>query len=71
VETHADASWLRLTARVRGEYLEMPGLELTAAQAIRLLGLEPPICNRLLSDLVASGFLRQRSDGRYVRGDAL
>ena len=38
--------------RVRGEYLEMPGLRLTTAQAQRLWGLERSDCDRLLTALV-------------------
>ena len=34
--------------RIQGEYLEMPGLRLTAAQAQRLWGLERDVCDALL-----------------------
>lgn len=61
---------LPLAVRVRSEYLEMPGLRLTAAQAGRLLGLDAAECARLFAHLVSSGFLRIGRDGHYVRADA-
>jgi hypothetical protein len=63
----ADDRWL---ARIRAEYLEMPGLSLTRAQAERLWGLDRAACEALLSALLESGFLRQTPRGGYVRGDA-
>jgi hypothetical protein len=56
----------QLLDRIRGEYLEMPGLKLTLAQAQRLwqLGEE---CLELLGMLVDAKFLCRRSDGRYAR----
>lgn len=59
-----------LRARVRAEFLEMPGLNLTARQARRLLGLEAPTCDTLLGELVQTGFLRYTPDGRFIRADA-
>ncbi len=56
--------------RVRGEYLEMPGLRLTPAQAARLLGLEPQVCCDVLAILVAEGFLGRTQDGCFVRRGA-
>jgi hypothetical protein len=56
-----------MVRRVRGEYLEMPGLSLTERQAQRLWHLEPEVCRLLLKALVDSGFLRRTSHGGYVR----
>jgi hypothetical protein len=56
--------------RIQGEYLEMPGLRLTAAQAQRLWGLESATCSSLLAALVDAKFLTQTRDGAYVRSDA-
>lgn len=56
-----------LLARVRGEYLEMPGLRLTLRQAQRLWGLDSSTCRDVLADLVGTGFLVARADGTYVR----
>lgn len=55
--------------RVQGEFVEMPGLSLTAAQAQRLWGLDREFCDKLLETLVAAGFLVQRRDGAYSRVD--
>jgi hypothetical protein len=57
--------------RIQGEYLEMPGLRLTAAQAQRLWGLDPAMCSSLLAALVDAQFLRQTRDGAYIRSDAM
>jgi len=56
-------------ARMRGEFREMPGLKLTARQARRLWGLDAPICDTLLDDLVQAGFLRRTPDGCFVRSE--
>jgi hypothetical protein len=53
--------------RVQGEYLEMPGLRLTTAQAQRLWGLERAECDRLLAHLVEANFLFQTRDGAFMR----
>ena len=56
--------------RIRGEYLEMPGLSLTVPQAQRLWGLEPAFCHDLLKALVESGFLVRTATGAYVHHDS-
>jgi len=53
--------------RVKGEYLEMPGLRLTPAQAQRLWGLDREACNALLGALVDTKFLSRTRDGAFVR----
>jgi len=58
-----------IVQRVRGEYLEMPGLSLTERQAQRLWQLEPEACRSLFRVLVESGFLRQTPRGGYVRAN--
>jgi hypothetical protein len=55
--------------RIQGEFVEMPGLRLTAAQAQRLWGLERDVCHALLGALVQSKFLSQTRDGSFVRSD--
>jgi hypothetical protein len=55
--------------RVRGEYLEMPGLSLTEQQAQRLWHIDADACRSLFASLVDSGFLRRTSRGGYVRAD--
>ena len=58
-----------IVRRVRGEFLEMPGLRLTEPQARRLWALEPSLCNAVLSELVDNGFLLRTRDGAFVRVD--
>ena len=53
--------------RICSEYLEMPGLRLTNAQAQRLLGLDAVVCNDALTFLVDAGFLRRTPTGQYAR----
>lgn len=55
--------------RVRSEYLEMPGLSLTGAQAAKLLGLERAVAVEVLRRLEQSGFLACTADGRFVHRD--
>ena len=58
-----------LVQRARGEFLEMPGLQLTIAQAARLWGLDTSACHRVVSALVGSSFLRWTRDGKVARVD--
>jgi hypothetical protein len=53
--------------RMQAEFVEMPGLRLTAAQARRLWGLESDVCAALLGSLVDARFLVQTRDGAFVR----
>ena len=53
--------------RIRGEYLEMPGLRLTTAQAQRLWNLDRSTCEHMLGTLVENRFLQQTRDGSFVR----
>lgn len=55
--------------RIQGEFIEMPGLRLTAPQAQRLWGLERDVCDALLGALVDAKFLSQTRDGAFVRAD--
>ena len=55
--------------RVRGEYLEMPGLRLTPAQAQRLWGLDAQAAQAVINALVDARFLRRTPDGAFVRAD--
>lgn len=52
--------------RVKGEFLEMPGLRLTTAQAQRLWGLARTECEDLLDLLVHQDFLLRTRDGAFV-----
>jgi hypothetical protein len=55
--------------RVQGEYIEMPGLRLTPAQAQRLWGMDRAACDALLGALVEAKFLFRTRDGAFVRSD--
>lgn len=46
------------TDRIRAEFMEMPGLELSLPQAVRLWGLGPDDCRGVIDSLVECGFLR-------------
>jgi hypothetical protein len=53
--------------RIRAEYLEMPGLQLTVEQVQRLCGVERAICHVVLETLVEAKFLCTKSNGVYAR----
>jgi hypothetical protein len=56
-----------LLARIRAEYLEMPGLRLTIPQVQRLCGGELTACEEVLDRLVKERFLYHQADGTYAR----
>lgn len=56
----------RLLSLIRSEYLEMPGLCLTAAQAQRLWHLDQDTCHSALSELVENKFLKRSNSGHYL-----
>ena len=57
----------RIIERIRGEYLEMPGLRLTPAQAQRLCGIDQTVCKAVLDALVDAQFLAVNIHGMYTR----
>jgi hypothetical protein len=54
-----------LTQRVLSEFDEMPGTCLTLAQATRLFGVTPEICQRIMNELIADGRLHRTADSRF------
>ena len=56
-----------LVRRIEGEYREMPGLNLTLAQAERLWGVDQPTCLRVLTLLVTRRVLKRTQTGTYLR----
>jgi hypothetical protein len=52
--------------RIRAEFMEMPGLQLSLIQAQRLYGLDRTVCKAALDALVDEDFLRVK-DGKYRR----
>ena len=55
------------STRVREEFGSLPGLALTAEQARLVFDLERDMCERILTALVAEGFLSRTSHGAYRR----
>jgi hypothetical protein len=53
--------------RIAMEYIEMPDLKLTAAQARRLWNISSEVCDMALAALVARGFLMQTRTGAFLR----
>ncbi len=58
-----------IVRRVRDEFLEMPGLKLTPAQATRLWGLEHETCRAVIETLITTTFLRWTPSGAITRAD--
>ena len=56
-----------MVRRVRAEFLEMPGLRLTFAQAMRLWDLSENECQRVIDALIAVCFLQKTPTGEVVR----
>ena len=58
-----------LAERVRGEFIEMPGLQLTLAQATKLWNLDQKACRQVIDALVDASFLRWTPSGTIVRAE--
>ena len=58
-----------LLYRIRGEFLESPGMRLTLEQAARLWHMDAATCATALMRLVADRFLTRTRHGAYVRLD--
>jgi len=59
-----------LLRRVQAEFLEMPGLSLTRAQARRLWALDDTLCEAVLSALVDARFLVQSRNASFIRASS-
>ena len=66
-ERHHDDGITSLLHRIRSEFIEMPGLRLTPAQAARLWGMERHTSERILDGLALAGFLSKNREGAYLR----
>ena len=53
--------------RVQAEFLEMPGLRVTRAQARRLWALEDAVCEAVLCALVDAHFLVESRNASFTR----
>src|SRR5882672_8984966 len=60
----------RLVHRVRSEFIEMPGLQLTLPQAARLWGLDHDASRQVIDALVEGAFLRWTAQGTVIRAKA-
>jgi hypothetical protein len=58
-----NVSSAELLARIRAEFLEMPGLRLTAPQAQCLFGLDSETWEGVLAALLDAGFLTRTHNG--------
>lgn len=67
METQAHCAIEDVMRRIRGEFLEMPGMRLTEAQARRLWNLDAVACGALLNALVDAQFLFRTRDGAFMR----
>lgn len=63
----SEEEYERLAGRVTAEYLEMPGLRLTLAQAQCLFGLDRQTCEAVFGALVSQRFLDRAASGLYTR----
>ena len=55
--------------RAQAEFLEMPGLQLTEAQAARLWCFDSALCSAVLAALVQSRFLVRTRNASFARSD--
>jgi len=60
-------SFLEAIRRAKAEFLEMPGLKLTVAQAARLWSVDSALSRQVLSALVEARFLAETSNASFVR----
>ena len=63
---HEHASIVDAVHHLKGLFLEVPGLQLTADDASRLSGLEPETCQVVLEALQDAHFLRRARNGAFV-----
>jgi hypothetical protein len=64
--TALEARVENIVSRVRGEFIEMPGLKLTFAQAQRLWGLARSTCEAVIDRLIESPFPVWARDGALL-----
>ena len=64
-------SFSEVVDRARAHFTEMPGLELTLPEAVRLLGFGADDCRYVIDALVDAGFLRWTARRTVVRTDAM
>jgi DNA-binding MarR family transcriptional regulator len=62
-------SFTRTVERIRAEFMEMPGLTLTVAQAARLWALDVALCSAALRTLEDARFLVRTRHSAFARAD--
>ena len=60
-----------LARRIRAEFEEVPGLQLTVDEGVRFWALDSQTCAQVLQRLHEAGFLARTADGRYQRAPAV
>jgi len=55
-----------LSERIRHEFVDLPGLKLTMAQACRLWAADERACQAALAALISEGFLRRTPSGAFI-----
>ena len=55
----------QLTQRIREEFAEVPGLQLTVKEASRFWALDEETCRQVLARLLETGFLARGADQRF------
>jgi len=64
-----DETFTAAVRRAKAEFLEMPGLRLTPAQAQRLWALDRTLCDAVLAALVDAHFLVQSGQASFIRAE--
>lgn len=65
-----DVALADLLRRVQAEFLEMPGLSVTRAQARRLWALDAAVCEAVLATLVEARFLVESRNASFIRASS-
>jgi hypothetical protein len=55
--------------RAKSDFIEMPGMQLTLKQAVRLWTFDPDLCEEVLRSLVQSRFLVQTRHAIFLRAE--
>lgn len=69
IDDSYNEEFTRAVTRAKAEYLEMPGLTLTAEQARRFFALDATLCESVLTMLVESRFLVRTRNAAFARSE--
>ena len=56
-------------SRAKSDFIEMPGMQLTVKQAMRLWSFDPDLCDAVLRSLVDSHFLIRTKHAIFLRAE--